>query len=63
MATEELTSLALKWAHYSENIYESSEDDSKIIYKYKDRTDGPPPAMSPDEKFFQDLYMYVIALL
>eukprot|EP01059_Diplonema_ambulator_P030622 TRINITY_DN5328_c2_g1_i1.p1 TRINITY_DN5328_c2_g1~~TRINITY_DN5328_c2_g1_i1.p1 ORF type:complete len:239 (+),score=73.28 TRINITY_DN5328_c2_g1_i1:52-717(+) len=57
MAGEELKSMDLKWTAFAPDIYETDEDGSKLVYKYKDRMDGPPPAPSPDEKFYADIYL------
>lgn len=46
----------LKWASMDAGVYETQEDGSKLVYKYKDRMDGPPPTPSSDEKFFADIY-------
>eukprot|EP00754_Rhynchopus_humris_P020113 Rhum_TRINITY_DN14679_c18_g1::Rhum_TRINITY_DN14679_c18_g1_i1::g.110389::m.110389 len=57
MAAEELKSCELKWESYSDRVYETQDEDTKLVYKYKDRMDGPPPTQSPDEKFYADLYL------
>ena len=59
MAAEELKSCDLMWEEFNSDIYETIEDGSKLVYKYKDRMDGPPPTQSPDEKFYADIYLYV----
>jgi len=61
MTNEELKSCDLKWSTFNAEIYETTDDDSKLVYKYKDRMVGPPPAPSPDDKFYKDIYITAIA--
>lgn len=47
----------LKWSTFDEALYETEDDGARLVYKYKDRMDGPPPTPSSDEKFFADIYI------
>ncbi|KAJ9444847.1 hypothetical protein DIPPA_31246 [Diplonema papillatum] len=57
MMGEDMKSCDLKWTSFDSNIYEVAEDGSKLVHKYRNRMDGPPPAPSPDEKFYDSIYL------
>lgn len=48
-----LKSLDLRWGKYSSELYEVHNNGTKLIYKFKKRTTGPPPTPHDEVLYFE----------